>query len=227
MTPRAQAICAILASLTGLLAVSAAAKTPEPSQGRADFPGCNWGEVRGAALSIWSFACGSSQSKAHLLADNKLPGFVLIERGADGASRKVVIRAFKKPASAPVQSVLPAIRAASPGRHSATCRLQPAPKDMDHGPARFTLEPTGAAKTAWEASQTTSVEPDMPCGPLGVAYAGDRYFEALPGDPTTVVFLDMGSEVQIFDPQTLKRRINEPSPMTARHFASAAERLSR
>jgi hypothetical protein len=208
MTPRAKATFTIIAAWAGLVTVSAEAKTPEPSQGRADFPACRWGEVKGATLSIWSFACGPSQARAHLVADNKLPGFVLIQRGADGPSSKVVIRTFKKMASAPVQSVLQAIRIASPGPHSASCSLNPAPKSAEPGPPRFTLEPTGAAKSKWDASQTSSVEPDMPCGPLGVAYAGDRYFEALPGDPTTVVFLDMGSEVQIFDPKTLTRRIN-------------------
>ena len=208
MTVRAQAVCAIFALSAGLVSLEAAAKTPQPTQGRADFPGCRWGEVRGAALSIWSFACGPSQSSAHLVADNNIPGFVLMERGTDGASRRVVVRTFKKLASAPVESILPAVRSASPGRHSASCTLKPAPLDPDGGPARFTLEPTGADKTAWEASQTTSAEPDMPCGPLGVAYAGDRYFTALPGDPTTVVFFDMGSEVQIFDPKTLSRRRN-------------------
>jgi hypothetical protein len=208
MTLKAQAIVTLIAAGAGLVAVSAQAKMPEPSQGRVDFPGCRWGEVKGATLSIWSFACGPSQSGAHLVADNKLPGFVLVQRGADGPSRKVVIRTFKKVASAPLQSVLHAIRIASPGPHSANCSLNPAPKSAEPGPAGFTLEPTGAAKSKWDASQTSSLEPDMPCGPLGVAYAGDRYFEALPGDPTTVVFLDMGSEIQIFDPKTLTRRTN-------------------
>ena len=208
MMARARAVCALLAAAVGLVAVGVAAKTPEPSQGRADFPGCRWGEVGGAELSIWSFACGPSQGNVHLVADNTLPGFVLVERGADGTPPRVVIRTFKKLASAPIESILPAVRSASPGRHSASCTLKPAPLDPNHGPARFMLEPTGAAKTAWEASETTSAEPDMPCGPLGVAYIGDRYFEALPGDPTTIVFFDMGSEVQIFDPKTLRRRRN-------------------
>ena len=181
----------------------AAAKPPAPSQGYDDFPGCRWGQVKGAKLSIWSFACGPAQGGAHLAADDKLPGFVLVERGPDGPSRRPVIRAFRKAAAAPIQSILPLIRTASPGRHAAACVLRrTAPVQAHSGPI-YALEPTGAARAAWEASQITSTEPDMPCGSLGVGYVGDRYFQVLPGDPSTVVFVDMGSEVQIFDPRTL------------------------
>ncbi len=35
-----------------------------------------------------------------------------------------------------------------------------------------------------------------------VAIAGDRYFRAL--NPTTVAFVELGSEIQIYDPATLK-----------------------
>ena len=46
-------------------------------------------------------------------------------------------------------------------------------------------------------------------GPAGEATPSAAADEtALPGDPTTVVFFDMGSEVQIFDPKTLSRRKN-------------------
>ena len=57
-----------------------------------------------------------------------------------------------------------------------------------------------AAQRAWDAGPTA--EQDA-CGPLGAAMVGDRYFEVAPGRPDLVVFVDTGSEIQIFDPQTL------------------------
>jgi hypothetical protein len=34
--------------------------------------------------------------------------------------------------------------------------------------------------------------------------AGDRYFSELQGDPARVAFVELGSEIQIYDPATLR-----------------------
>ena len=65
---------------------------------------------------------------------------------------------------------------------------------------RFVLRLPIAAQRTWDAGPM--VEQDA-CGRLGVAMVGDRYFEVAPGHPDQVVFVDAGSEIQIFDPQTL------------------------
>ncbi len=157
------------------------------------FPGCKWEAVRGKAFSVWS--CNTKALR--LAADDALPGFVLV--GAAGF-KSPVIRIFKKAAGAPLTSVLAHVRKASPGKYTAGCALVPAPELKGK---RFTLSPTGARGKAWQASQKDATMTDEPCGHLGEGYAGDRYFEVSPGDPTTVVFVDRGSEIQIFDPDTL------------------------
>ena len=184
-------------TVLGLVVVSGvqAATQPKSLPNLQDtFPGCKWEEVRGKELSVWS--CNTKALR--LTADDTLSGFVL-EDGAAG-SKSPVIRIFKKPADAPLKSVLAQVRKASPGKYTARCALVPAPELKGK---RFTLSPTGALEKAWQASQKDATMEDEPCGPLGEGYAGDRYFEATPGDPTTVVFVDMGSEIQIFDPDTL------------------------
>ena len=45
---------------------------------------------------------------------------------------------------------------------------------------------------------------DLPCGDMGVGFVGDRYFQVMPGHPDRVVYVDRGSEIQIFDPATLR-----------------------
>ena len=43
-----------------------------------------------------------------------------------------------------------------------------------------------------------------PCGEMGPQFSGDRSFFAVEGDPTTVVFVEYGSEIQIFDASTIR-----------------------
>jgi hypothetical protein len=183
------------------------AKNPVPPAGAQEtFAGCTWREIKGASLSIWSFACGKTQDGAHLIADNKLPGFRLASTEPD---TRIAIEAFAKPADAPIAAILPAIRAASPGVNTATCTLVPyddaETKTFSHGAKQFMFEPTGAAKTAWDKAEKEGGPADPPCGALGIYFDRSPLFWVLPGDKTTVVAVDMGSEIQIFDPSTLKR----------------------
>ncbi len=168
------------------------------------FANCTWGEVEGAGLSIWSYACGPGFGDVRLVADETLPGFALESTGAEGVQRRPVVRVFKKAADAPLDAVLPAVRAASPGPATATCAFAPSASFDAIGHTRFVLEPTGVAKAAWDASVQGDSPGEAPCGDLGVSIVGDRYFEVSPDKQDTVVFVELGSEIQIFDAGTLK-----------------------
>ncbi len=168
------------------------------------FASCTWGEVKGAGLSIWSYACGPDFGAVRLVVDEALPGFALESTGAGGIERRPVVRVFKKAPDAPLDAVLPAVRAASPGPATATCAFTPSRSYDAIGHTRFVLEPTGDAKTAWDASVQGAEPGEAPCGELGVSIVGDRYFEISPDRQDTVVFVELGSEIQIFDPETLK-----------------------
>lgn len=167
------------------------------------FGKCAWEQVKGAQLSIWSYKCGPDAGNVRLVADETLPGFVLLQSSTEGETRTPAIRAFKKAAGAPLDAVLDQVRAASPGPHTATCTLtkHPAPEAGD----KFQFMPDAAAAAEWDKYQNDGegdVQP--PCGALGPQFVGDSYFQILPGDPSTVVFVNMGSEIQIFDPKTLQ-----------------------
>lgn len=187
----------------------APAAPPEPEaasplRGAPEFAGCEWETVTGATLSIQGFACGPEHGNQRIVADDALPGFVLESAGTDGPVRSVAVRAFAKSAEAPLDSILPAVRAASPGPYTARCVFAPAAGVDNAGRGRVVLEPAGEEKARWEASVMSDTPMEKPCGDLGVSIAGDRWFEELAGRPTTVVFVEMGSEIQIFDPATLK-----------------------
>ena len=194
----------------------AVAPAHEPSQVMRDtFANCTWGEVKGAVASIWSYACGAGYGNIHLVADDALPGFAIESGDPAAPGRNPVIRFFDKPADAPIESILPAIRAASPGPGAGACVLTPARPSEDNAAPAFVFAPEGAAKTAYETALAGDEIPEPPCGALGVSHVGDRTFRVI--GPDKVVFIEHGSEIQIFDVSTLKLLTSAPTPASDSH----------
>ncbi|MFC5346247.1 hypothetical protein ACETK8_15680 [Brevundimonas staleyi] len=187
-------------------AAPAAQPAVQPSEAmQQTFGGCTWGEVTGGGLSMWSYACPASAGDFRVVYDDGLPGFAFESSAEDGTSRSPAVVIFKKAADAPIDAILAAVRAKSPGPHSATCVLStiPSPEGDIAG-----FEPTGAVKTQWDAfaSGAEGAEPvDAPCGDMGPQMSGDRGFRVLADDPTTVVFIEYGSEIQPFDPASIRK----------------------
>lgn len=181
----------------------AATAAPKPSEAMAQtFSGCTWEEVKGATASVWSYACGEGHGSIGLAADDALPGFVIRSTDPAAPGQSTAIRFFSKPADAPIDAILPAVRAASPGSATATCAFEPA-TGVDHaGKQRFVFAPTGPAKAAYDLANRGPDAPEPPCGVMGPAPSGDRTFEVIA--PDTVAFIEWGSEIQNFDASTLK-----------------------
>ncbi len=202
-----------LAALLFLAACDQAAPPPQPAapapgatsalRASPEFASCRWETVKGARFSIDAFACGPEFGRLHVEADDDLPGFVLVQDGAEGPVRSTAIQLFDRPAGAPFDAVLPAVRQAS-GPDAAACAFEPAPGVDHQGKPHVVLTPVGAAKAAWEKTVDSDEPVELPCGRWGVGITGDRYFFEAPGHPETVVAADMGSEIQIFDPATLR-----------------------
>ena len=180
-----------------------AAAAPAPSDTmKQTFTGCTWGETKSTALSIWAFACGPEAGATHVVANGS--GFDIESAGPDGVTSRPIIRVFEKPSAAPIDAIAPAVRLVSRGPASDTCAFEPATGYDDTGHARFHFAPTGAAKAAWDAAVNGDAPGEPPCGEMGVSFSGDRVFEAKPDHPDTVLFIDFGSEIQIFDAATIK-----------------------
>lgn len=193
-------------SKTDAAPAAAQAAAPQPSETMAQtFRGCTWGEVTGGGLSMWSYACPAGAGDFRLVYDESLPGFAYEGTFEGVTSRQAAVVIFKKAADAPIDAILPQVRAKSPGPHSATCVLSivPSPEGDIAG-----FEPTGAVKTQWDAASSgqEGAEPmDAPCGDMGPQMSGDRGFHVLRDDPTTVIFIEYGSEIQPFDPSTIRK----------------------
>lgn len=187
---------ALVAAAALVGASGPAAYAPRPSAtAAATFKACRWGRVDGAHLSIWSFACRDQW----LVPANDVGGFAVRGKFDYG----VVIRSFTKAPDAPIDAILPAVLAASETSRR-SCRLVPHARYGQWG-AVWLLEPTGADKAAYDAANARAPQ-DEPCGRLSNGPVGERFFRAVPGDPGRIVFIDGGSEIQIFDPATIRPR---------------------
>ncbi len=185
--------------------VAAARTTPQPSEVmQQTFNQCTWGEVTGGGLSMWSYACPAGAGDFRLVYDDSLPGFAFEATYEGETSRRPAVVIFKKAAEAPLVSIQDAVRARSPGPHSNECVLSivSSPEGDIAG-----FEPTGEAKARWDAASSgEGVEPvEPPCGDMGPQMSGDRGFRVVADDPTTVVFIEYGSEIQPFDPSTIRK----------------------
>lgn len=175
-----------------------------PADMAAAFPNCTWEEIRAAGVAINSFNCPT----ARLVGDETLPGIYLVTTELNGAeTRTPIVQIFAKPTDAPIGSVLQAVRAASPGRDTATCVFVAGTANLGaHAVGRYQLMPTGAALEAWEAY--LNLESDAgarPCGAMGPTEGVSRTFEVLEGAPDKVVFLDWSLESgQVYYPESLR-----------------------
>lgn len=177
---------------------------PTPDASRAEtFSDCTWGEVQSAGVSVWSFAC----PRDRLVADPALPGFVREVEAPEGVLRAPVIVLFSKAETDPLNAVLPAVRAASPGAATATCAFE----EMADWAGHYLFMPTGEARAVYDAliapgeSAGEPAAPDYsPCGQWGPSENGQRVFTVVPGAEDRVAAIDLGSEITIFDPSTLR-----------------------
>jgi hypothetical protein len=144
MTLNFGALALIVLALSACGSQPPTATEPTPDASRAEtFSDCVWGEVQSAGVSVWSFACPSDR----LVADPALPGFVREADAPEGVARAPVIVLFTKAETAPLNAVLPAVRAASPGAATATCEFEEMPEWAGH----YQFMPTGDARAAYDA----------------------------------------------------------------------------
>jgi hypothetical protein len=179
-------------------APQAAAAAPKPPEGwETAFPNCTWGEVKGGGASIWAFACPNDK----IVFDAALPGFAR-EISGENAAKGPIVQFFTKAADAPIESVLPAIRAASSA--PADCALEQV-KDAPAG--EFQLMPTGQSRQAYDRLIAPGGPEEgnfMPCGALGPSEAGRRVIKAVPDAPTLVAVIHIPSDIPTFDETTLR-----------------------
>ena len=192
-------VVAVLLLGGSMLPASVRAQPPMPED--SSVPGaCAWEWMSGAGVGIWAERCTLATGVWVPRFDAALPGFVLT---IDGAPVDTILQLFEKPAEAPVEAILPALRAGGyiPDDDDcvfASAEIRAAPRTV----AFFEIRPTGKRLEAFEATPSDEV-PEPPCGAYGWGTHGTRYFMTDTRFPERVVYVNIGQDGTMFDDRTI------------------------
>lgn len=182
----------------------AAAVQPEGAPDRAPFENCAWEKVESASFIAWGQACAFPDgAKSGFLAGERagLESLVDVRTSAGGASptETVVAQIFPISADAGLDAVAAQLGAMGALKPDAGCSFASLGKTADA--ERFVLQPAGAAAAAYDKAVASGGDmPAPPCGAYGVGPVGDRVFEVRAARPDLALYLDLGSELQAYDP---------------------------
>jgi hypothetical protein len=179
--------------------IVALAQPPMPAP--STVPGkCQWEWKTGGGLGVWAERCVLETGVWEPKFREDLPGFVLTidEPG------ETILQRFAKPADADIAAILPELRKRGYIPDDDECIFAPA---AGIGPAVrtkafFEIVPTGKRKAAFDATPGDEV-PAPPRGDYGASTHGVRYFMTELGHPESVVYINIGQDGMMFDPDTV------------------------
>lgn len=161
---------------------------------------CRTEVLRAHGLRVEVQDCRYGTGRWRVRADDALPGFALWR---DAERVTTVIHALRKPAAAPLSSLLPALAARG--------LIPPddcvfAPADLRVSPAsdhrHHEIRPQGRRLAQLRATPADQV-PDPPCGEYGASTHGVRYFITDDRHPTWVLYVNLGQDGTQIDPSTI------------------------
>jgi len=161
-----------------------------------NWPDCEWGERIGAGISVWSFECADDR----LVADEALPGFYREQIDASGrVTRWPVIRVFTKAPDAPIEAILPAVRAISPEAETCVFVRYGEESDPDEITPGFLLTPRGDTRSGRDVyDQRRAESSNPPCGLF------EELFQIVEGAPHLVVYVDNLAEYPLNDRTSIR-----------------------
>jgi hypothetical protein len=156
--------------------------------------------LRAHGLQVQAQDCRFGTGRWRVRADDALPGFALWR---DDERVTTVIHILRKPAAAPLSSVLPAL-AARGLIPPEDCVFAPADLRIPAAPGRrhHDIRPQGRRLAQLLATPADQV-PDPPCGDYGASTHGVRYFITDDRHPTWVLYVNVGQDGTQIDPSTL------------------------
>jgi hypothetical protein len=199
-------------SLAAILTVppAPAAESPRPPMPSATIdPACTWQWLEGRGeggpmLSTWAQDCKHATGHWHLRFETEMPGFSL---WVDDKRQGMVLQSFALPkgaAATDIAALLPELRRRALIADKDDCIFQPAAIGMQpRTVAQFEIRPVGEALKAFEATPRDEV-PEPPCGDYAWSTHGVRYFQTDLRTPGAVLYLDLGQDGTLFDPQTVR-----------------------
>jgi len=171
---------------------------------RAPVPGCAWQHLSDAAvgLAAWVQQCDFGFRQIVL----SLKGSGLAMHYSDGGDEETLVEVRTLAAGETLEAgmrrawavgVAPAV-----ARH---CQLSAYADSAAHaGVKRYRFVPDAAYAKQLAASADPNDIPEPPCGERGIALDGEQYFETQAGSHRAFLFVQVGQDEPLFDPQTLQ-----------------------
>ena len=158
--------------------------------------GYSWEIVSGAGLKFWA----QRDSNTCVVTDAILQGAVVEQKNSRTHNRRQVIKVFPLK-HGDINDVLDLLRGTPGWDDSQTCKFKK--EDCDRkGVTRYVLIPQGDYAEEFETRSKNEAIPST-CNGWGVGNSGTRYFEIHDSHPDQAVFVEIGQEAPLFDPESI------------------------
>lgn len=158
--------------------------------------GFEWEIVSGAGLQLWA----QRDSHTCVVTDALLQGAVVEQRDSLQVSRRQVIRMFPLK-NGKIEDVLELLRATPGWDDTQTGKFEK--KDCDRkGVTRYVLVPDGDYADKIKTRSAREAIPST-CNGWGTGSSGTRYFEIHDNHPDCALFVEIGQEAPLFDPESI------------------------
>ena len=159
--------------------------------------GFKWEIVSGAGLQFWA----QRDSQTCVVTDGLLEGAVVKHTDRSRSDGRPVIKIFHIE-DGDIDDVLDQLEE-SPGWNSEeTCKFKEVDCDRK-GVTRYVLVPTGDYADRFEAAMEAKEAIPSTCNGWGVGNSGRRYFEIHDSHPDKAIFMEIGQEQPLFDPESI------------------------
>lgn len=159
--------------------------------------GFKWEIVSGAGLQFWA----QRDSQTCVVTDGLLEGAVIKHTGRSRSDGRPVIKIFHIE-DGDIDDVLDQLEE-SPGWNSEeTCKFKEVDCDRK-GVTRYVLVPTGDYADRFEAAMEAKEAIPSTCNGWGAGNSGRRYFEIHDSHPDKAIFMEIGQEQPLFDPESI------------------------
>ena len=163
---------------------------------------CTWQTLESGPFSLRAQTCRHATGVWQVRAEPELPGFGLWH---DDQRVTTVVQWFAKPADAPVDAILPELRARGLIPNDEQCVFRPAARPGPRTHAYHDIRPIGARLAALEATPADQI-PDPPCGEAGWSTHGVRYFMTDIRTPEWVLYVNEGQDGTLIDARSITPR---------------------
>lgn len=157
--------------------------------------GFEWKEISGAGLKLMT----QKNDKIKLMADPMLPGIVMVRNGDKSPQMKVKVFNLGEKG---IDGLIDILAASENWDKSQTCMLKEQKPDIK-GVHRYFMFPAGDYAVKMNELMKTEPVP-VTCNGWGVGNSGYRYFETHDSDPGKVIFVEIGQDAPLFDPNSIE-----------------------